>query len=71
MQIELINHSVKELEQKYEMERQIAELRLKFEQAEVAKIRAERKREAAVNQEIARKRTLADEKKDIENCIIL
>lgn len=71
MEIERINHSVKELENKYSMEKQIAELRLKAERAEIGKIRAERKREEVARQEIARKRTLADEKKEIENCIIL
>lgn len=71
MEIQIINQNVKELENKYEMEKQMAELRLKAERAEMGKIRAERKREEVARQEIARKRTLADEKKDIENCIIL
>lgn len=62
---------VKDLKTKYEMEREIAELRLKAERAESAKLKAERKREDAVRKEIAKRRALADEKKDIEKCAIL
>lgn len=70
-QLDEINKKMKEMEEKYKMKKEIAELRLKAEQSELSRIQAVRKREEVIKKEILNQRNLAIKKKEIENCMIL
>jgi hypothetical protein len=70
-QIDEVQKQAKDLEEKLKLEREMAELRLKYERAEMERIRAEKKREEKTRKIIVAQRNLNDQKKEIEGCSIL